>query len=234
MKSLLAIRHVAFEDLGAFEAVLRDCGYAIRYCEAGLHDITAAESPADLVVVLGAPIGAYEEDKYPFVVDELRLLERRIAASQPVLGICLGAQLIARAMGARVYPGRAKEIGWGAIELTPEGRQSPLAKLQSGPVLHWHGDTFDLPQGALRLASTEVTANQAFACGPKILALQFHAEVEAANFERWLIGHTLEIASVPGLSVGDLRRDAQNFAATAALRGTQMLRDWIGGLPAAG
>ncbi len=234
MKSLLAIRHVAFEDLGAFEPVFRDSGYAIRYCEAGLDDIAATGRSADLVVVLGAPIGAYEEDKYPFLADELRLLERRIAGSQPALGICLGAQLIARAMGARVYPGAAKEIGWDPIELTPEGRQSPLSNLKSGPVLHWHGDTFDLPQGALRLASTAVTQNQAFAFGLSILALQFHAEVEAANFERWLVGHTLEIASVPGLSVGGLRRDAQNYSAAAVSRGAQMLREWIAGLPAAG
>ncbi len=234
MKSLLAIRHVAFEDLGAFETVFRDCGYQIRYCEAGLHDIATAGTPADLLVVLGAPIGAYEEDKYPFLNDELRLLERRLAGSRPTLGICLGAQLIARAMGARVYPGRAKEIGWAPVELTPEGRQSPLSKLESRPVLHWHGDTFDLPQAALRLASTAATENQAFAYGPAILALQFHAEVEAPNFERWLIGHTLEIASVPSLSVGDLRRDAQNFSAATASHGAQMLREWIFALPAAG
>jgi len=234
MKSLLAIRHVAFEDLGAFEPVFRDSGYDIRYCEAGVQDIGDAGHSAGLVVVLGGPIGAYEEDKYPFLIEELRLLERRLAASQPTLGICLGAQLIARAMGAPVYPGSAKEIGWAPIELAPEGRQSPLSKLGAEPVLHWHGDTFDLPRGALRLASTAVTQNQAFACGPSILALQFHVEVEAANFERWLIGHTLEIAAVPNLSVGDLRRQAQSFSAATASRGAQMLREWIAGLTSAG
>jgi GMP synthase (glutamine-hydrolysing) len=233
MKSLLAIRHVAFEDLGAFGPVFRDAGYAIQYCDAGLHDIASASSSADLVVVLGGPIGACEEDKYPFVVDELRLLERRLADSRPTLGVCLGAQLVARAMGARVYPGLRKEIGWSPIDLTPEGRQSPLARLESGAVLHWHGDTFDLPAGSVRLASTAVTENQAFAFGPGILALQFHVEVETANFERWLIGHTVEIASVPGLSVVALRRDAQNLSAATSSCGQQMLRDWIAGLPPA-
>ena len=148
------------------------------------------------------------------LLDELRLLERRVRTARATLGICLGAQLIARALGSPVYPGARKEIGWGPLELTTYGRHSPLQHLDTVPVLHWHGDTFDLPDGADRLASTAVTANQAFAVGPAIFALQFHAEVEAKNFERWLIGHRLEIASVAGLSVGGLRDDAQRFAAT--------------------
>jgi GMP synthase (glutamine-hydrolysing) len=232
MKTVTAIRHVPFEDLGVFEAVFRDAGYAVRFCEAGMDDIGAIDPSTDILVVLGAPIGAYEEDKYPFVRDELRLLERRLPAACPTLGICLGAQLIARALGSPVYPGARKEIGWGPVELTPEGRRSTLQHLEDVPVLHWHGDTFDLPKDAQRLASTALTANQAFAFGPAILALQFHPEVEAKNFERWLIGHTLEIASVPDLSVGSLRHDAQRFAAATAARGGRLLRDWLAGLPA--
>ena len=111
MKTLVAIRHVAFEDLGAFEPVFRDAGYAIRYCDMGLDNPADIDPASSILVVLGGPIGAYEDDKYPFILGELRLLERRIAAAYPTLGICLGAQLIARALGARVYPGPAKEIG---------------------------------------------------------------------------------------------------------------------------
>jgi GMP synthase (glutamine-hydrolysing) len=232
MKSVTTIRHVPFEDLGAFETVFRDAGYAVRFCEAGMDDLTAIDPSTDILVVLGAPIGAYEEQKYPFVLDELRLLERRLHGAHPTLGICLGAQLIARALGSPVYPGARKEIGWGPIDLTTDGRRSPLQHLEDVPVLHWHGDTFDLPEGAQRLASTAITSNQAFAVGPPILALQFHPEVEAKNFERWLIGHTLEIASVPDLSVGGLRYDAQRFAATTAACGMRLLRDWLAGLPA--
>jgi GMP synthase (glutamine-hydrolysing) len=231
MKTVTAIRHVPFEDLGAFETVFRDAGYAVRFCEAGMDDLAAIDPSTDILAVLGAPIGAYEEEKYPFVLDELHLLERRLRLARPTLGICLGAQLMARALGSRVFPGARKEIGWGPVDLTPEGWRSPLQHLEHVPVLHWHGDTFDLPVGAQRLANTAITSNQAFSLGPAILALQFHPEVETKNFERWLIGHTLEIASVPDLSVGGLRHDAQRFAATTAARGIRVLRDWLAGLP---
>jgi GMP synthase (glutamine-hydrolysing) len=232
MRTVTAIRHVPFEDLGVFDAVFRDAGFAVQFCEAGMDDLGAIDPSTAIVVILGAPIGAYEEDKYPFLLDELRLLERRLSARRPTLGICLGAQLIARALGSRVYPGARKEIGWGQVDLTPEGRRSPLQHLQDVPVLHWHGDTFDLPAGAQRLASTAVTENQAFGLGPAILALQFHPEVEARNFERWLIGHTLEISAVPDLSVDGLRQDAQRFAVATSARGARLLRDWLAGLSA--
>lgn len=231
MKSLVAIRHVAFEDLGTFEPVLRDAGYAVRYCDAALDDPALMASATNVLVVLGGPIGAYEDDKYPFILDELRLIERRIAAGRPTLGICLGAQLIARAMGATVYPGRAKEIGWGPINLTQAGRASCLKHFEKVPVLHWHGDTFDLPEGAHNLASTAVTPNQAFAAGIGTLALQFHTEVEERALERWLIGHTLEISLVPGISVNGLRRQARALAEQTNTAGLRMLRDWLAGLP---
>src|SRR5579863_914597 len=101
-KTAIAIRHVHFEDLGAYEPVLRDAGYAVRYFEAGVDDLTSIPAATTLVIVLGAPIGAYEQDKYPFLIDELHLLEARASARRPVLGVCLGAQLLARALGARV------------------------------------------------------------------------------------------------------------------------------------
>ncbi len=229
-KSAIAIRHVHFEDLGAFEPVLRDAGYQIRYCDIGLDDPATVPPDADLLVVLGAPIGVYEEENYPFVSDELRIIGKRLSASRPILGVCLGAQLMAQALGARVYPGKAKEIGWAPIEFADAARATPLRHLAGLPVLHWHGDTFDLPEGAVRLASTEVTPNQAFAFGSTALGLQFHVEVEERGFERWLIGHTLEISTVPNLSVSALRRDAGKYAARAAESGARMLRDWLEGL----
>jgi GMP synthase (glutamine-hydrolysing) len=232
MKSVVAIRHVPFEDLGAFEPVLRDAGFAISYWDMGQDDPAEIGSETDVLVVLGGPIGAYEEDKYPFILDELHLLERRIAASRPTLGICLGAQLIARASGAHVYPGVAKEIGWSAIELTDAGRLSCLKHLATVPVLHWHGDTFDLPKGAEHLASTTMTPNQAFAIGKATLAVQFHTEVTPPGFERWLIGHTLEISLVPGISVNGLRQDARELAPKTNASGVRLLRDWLAGLPA--
>src|SRR5262249_57807158 len=123
---------------------------------------------AEVLIVLGGPIGVYQEQDYPFLTDELRVLERRLAADLPTLGICLGAQLMARALGAKVYAGPRKEIGWSPLHLSAAGRRSclaPLAKRQAA-VLHWHGDTFDLPAGATHLASTPDYPHPALACGP--------------------------------------------------------------------
>ena len=177
MKTVLAIRHVAFEDLGGFEAPLKATGYAIRYADMGVDRIADLPAP-DLLAVLGGPLGAYEDDVYPFLRDEIALIATRLTAGQPTLGICLGAQLMARALGARVYPGPGKEIGWKALALTAPGEKL-LAPL-TVPVLHWHGDTFDLPQGATNLAATDICDHQAFAYGRHALAFQFHPEAQQA------------------------------------------------------
>lgn len=227
-KTALAIRHVHFEDLGAFGPELEAAGFSVQYRDAGVDDLRALPD-ADLLVVLGGPIGAYEDDRYPFLTEEITLLEKRLAASRPTLGICLGAQLMARALGARVYPGPAKEIGWGALTLTEAGAVGPLRHLGDAPVLHWHGDTFDLPEGAVRLASTPLCANQAFARGVSALAFQFHPEADGAGFERWLIGHAAEIAQAK-LSPSTLRADTQRLAAEAGMRGRCCLRDWLDAL----
>ena len=207
-RRVVAIRHLAFEDLGLFGEVFAALGWPVEYHEAGLDDLAAPLAEADLAVILGGPIGVYETDRYPFLKDELAALERRLAAGRPTLGICLGAQLMAAALGARVYPGGRKEIGWGEVRLTEAGRASSLAHLAGRPVLHWHGDTFDLPDGAVRLASTGTTLNQAFAIGDKVIGLQFHLEVLPGRIETWLIGHRAELGATRGLSVAALRADS--------------------------
>lgn len=217
----LAIRHVAFEDLGSFAPVLRARGVRIAYRDAGRHDLAKIDALSpDLLVMLGGPIGACEENAYPFLRDELRLIEKRLAAKKPILGICLGAQLMARVLGARVYPGPKKELGWGPLALTPEGTRSCLKHLapQKTQVLHWHGDTFDLPKGAVRLASSDVCINQAFSAGPKALALQFHAEARGPDIERWLIGHAGEIAAA-GVAVAAIRDETAKRAPALEVQG---------------
>ena len=226
-KTLLAIRHIAFEDLGGFEQPLRDAGYAIRYADMGVDSVSDFGDP-DLAVVLGGPIGAYEDDLYPYLTDEIAFIEARLKAGRATLGICLGAQLMARALGARVYPGPAKEIGWKKLSLRADGEQ-PLGAFAALPVLHWHGDTFDLPSGAQNLASTDACAQQAFRFGRHSLAFQFHPEAQAQGFERWLIGHTGEIAATPGVSVPALRADTAQYAAVALTAGRAVLSDWLSG-----
>lgn len=225
---VLAIRHVHFEDLGSFAGWFEQQGLTVDYLDAGLDVLAGVDvlSPA-LLVVLGGPIGAYQDDVYPFLRDELALIRARLDAGRPLLGICLGAQLIARALGARVYPGPAVEIGWQGLTLTEAGRASPLAALDGAltSMLHWDGDTFDLPAGAELLASTPGCAHQAFSLGRHCLAFQCHPEADSARLEAWLIGHASELAQ-HGIDLAALRRDALTHGERLRLQAQQCLAAW--------
>lgn len=236
MGTAAVLRHVEFEHLGILGPLLAGRGFHIAYHDAPVQDLRGSQiEAADLLVVLGGPIGVYEQTLYPFLTEELRLIERRLASGRPFIGICLGAQLIAHALGARVYPGTAKEIGFAPVTLTEPGRGSVLARLgENLPVLHWHGDTFDLPGSAVRLASTTITPNQAFSVGDVVLALQFHIEAETGEIERWLVGHAHEIASVPGVTVTTLRDDARRLGPPLMQAGRRAFEAWLdAALPAA-
>lgn len=215
MRRAVVIRHVCFEDLGSLAPALGRAGYRVQYLEAGVADLAPAGG-ADLLVVLGGPIGACEDSRYPWLADEAALIAERIEAGRATLGICLGAQLIARALGARVYPAREREVGYAPLVLTAAGQASALRHVDGAlaQVLHWHGDTFDLPPGATLLASTPACPHQAFAIDARVLALQFHAEAEPQGLERWLIGHTVELG-IAGIEPAELR--AQALAQGAAL-----------------
>ena len=230
MKEVVAIRHLAFEHLGTLAPLLSGRGFRIRYLEAGVTDLRRFDplSPA-LLVVLGAPIGAHDDAHYPFLVDELDVIERRLKARRPILGICLGAQLMARALGRRVYPAPAQEIGWAPIRLSREGQASCLKGLKSCDyrVLHWHGDTFDLPADATCLASTDITPNQAFAVGAKALALQFHLEADPQEIERWLIGHAHEVGASEGLTPASIRADTARYGGALAGSAAGCMLTWL-------
>jgi GMP synthase (glutamine-hydrolysing) len=229
MAQALAIRHVPFEHLGTLAPLLADRGVDMTYLEAGIDRLDPPETP-DLLVVLGGPIGAYQEAEYPFIADELALIRRQLEAGKPLIGICLGAQLIARALGARVYPGRAKEIGWSPLLPTDQACESCLAPLAQNDwqVLHWHGDVFELPAGAVPLASTPLTANQAFTLGDTVLALQFHIEAVTSEIEHWLIGHTVELAQA-GIDLSQLRKDTARWGPGLEAAGRQAFETWMAG-----
>jgi len=231
LKTAVAIRHVHFEDLGTFEAVLTAAGYRIHYYDLGVHDLWTLDPPlADLLVVLGGPVGVYEADAYPFLSEERQILEARLEAGRPTLGICLGAQQIAATLGAKVAPSGIKEIGFSELTLTDAGRVGPLRHLEGVAVLHWHGDAFQIPEDAENLATTALCATQGFALGRNVLGLQFHPEVDAcAGIERWLVGHAAELASA-GVDPRGLREDAGRFGPALRDAARKMLTEWLQGL----
>lgn len=231
MKHAAVIRHLAFEDLGSLAPALEKKGYALRYLEAGIDDITALRrNPPDLLVVLGGPIGVYEAAVYPFLSDEVALLRERLQARLPVLGICLGAQLLAAALGAKVYAGHGKEIGW--FPVTDSGADTNvLAPLFANgvQVLHWHGDTFDLPEGATHLARSALYPHQAFAVGTHALGLQFHPEIIGRQVERWLIGHACELGNAR-IDIPALRVATNIHAEKLEAAATQVWEAWLSAL----
>ncbi|MFI2378257.1 glutamine amidotransferase [Streptomyces sp. NPDC018964] len=226
-RTALVIRHVAFEDLGVFGPLLTEHGYRVRYLDAGVDPLgDEAFGDADLLVVLGGPVGVGDMERYPCLADEAAALAAWIGRGLPTLGICLGAQLIAHVLGAEVVPTGRFEIGYAPLTLTPEGGASVLAGLGDTPVLHWHGDQFALPDGATRLAETPGFPNQAFAVGDTVLGLQFHLEADHTRIERWLLGHTHELTA-HGVDLDRIRDDARRHGDRLALRARAVLTDWL-------
>jgi GMP synthase (glutamine-hydrolysing) len=230
-RRVLVLSHVAFEDLGSLEAPLRERGFAIESILAATARFPLPQAGScDLLVVLGGPIGVYDQQDYPFLKDEIALIARRLAAQKPILGICLGAQLMAAALDARVYPGQhGAEIGWSPLQAAPNANPPAWFAPLLAPglsVFHWHGDTFDLPSGALHLAMTETYPHQAFAIGDCALALQFHPEVTASGLESWYVGHACELHHA-GIAPASLRSSARQHAAALEEAAARFFKLWL-------
>lgn len=194
------LQHVPFEDLAAIEPWLAERQHCITPTRLFAGEKLPATSDFDWLIVMGGPMGANDDRLYAWLHPEKALIKAAIDEGKTVLGICLGAQLIAAALGARVYPNSQREIGWFPITRTTDAIGVGLGSVfpSQCDVFHWHGDTFDLPPGTTRLASSEACLNQAFCMGDKILGLQFHLETTPQSASRMISNLSDELASGGG------------------------------------
>ncbi len=233
MKSILVLQHVAHEPLGTLHALLRTAGFRIRYVNYSREPTAIVDMHRyDGLIVLGGPMGVYQTELHPHLHAEIALVTQAIAQEKPVLGICLGAQIIAHALGASVTPLPVQEIGWYEVTVTDAGRSDPmLAELSPHePIFQWHGDGFELPDGAVQLARSALCPQQAFRYGPRVYALQFHLEVDADMVERWLDlpAHQAEVKLTHGESGRESIRSATRERIGASMAsGRRVFGRWL-------
>jgi GMP synthase (glutamine-hydrolysing) len=231
MTTLLVLQHIACEPPAAFEDELRSRGLDLVRVELDEGDGLPDWRDFPGLVVMGGPMGAYEEKDHPWLVPEKRLIHEAAEAGVPVWGVCLGAQLLAASLGARVYSGPAAEVGVLPVELTPAAADDPVFGVapSSFPTLQWHGDTFDLPDGATLLASSPAYANQAFVYR-RAYGLQFHLEVSLELAAEWgqvpAYAHSLEQHMGPG-ALPRLLDDVEAAAAEGLALARRLFGRWL-------
>jgi GMP synthase-like glutamine amidotransferase len=182
------LQHEPFETPGAILTWAEEHGHSLTSTMLYNNEPLPSIELFDMLVIMGGSMSVYEKHLHPWMEAELRFIESAVKANKGVLGICLGAQLIAASLGAAVYKNKSREIGWFPVSLTPEGSSSELLKgwPDTFTMFHWHGDTFDVPAGAVRTAFSKATVNQAFEYGGKTVALQFHPETTLEDLELFL------------------------------------------------
>lgn len=231
MKRALIVRHVPREGAAGYLQPIEAAGYHIDRIDVASPDFAGIDlCDPDLLIMMGGPMGVYEADIHPWIPLQIEKLARRLDADRPTLGVCLGSQMMAAALGSRVFPGGHMELGFAPVTINDSGAASPLRHLKDTPVLHWHSDTFDLPDNVELLASTNRYAHQAFRRGSNLLALQFHAEMgEDPRFEDWLTHFwaDLDVAQQCGIA---LRRDHDEHGPGAVAAGRAMIAEWLAGL----
>jgi GMP synthase-like glutamine amidotransferase len=200
---VLIIKNVFSEGPGTIADYLNSEKISYSICEMSTGDAVPDLDSFTHLLIMGGPMAVYEMQQYPYLVNEAVFIDRSIKANKHVLGVCLGAQMVAHVLGAKVYPGQQKEIGWYEVALSPDGMSDPLMSALALPdrnaaqVFQWHGDTFDLPRGAVRLASSELFPNQAFRYTDRVYALQYHIEVTPAIVRDWLAREQgVDVASI--------------------------------------
>lgn len=209
------LQHVPFEGLAGIRGWIERGGHTVGCTRLYAGDAFPRPDSLDLLIIMGGPMGVYDEEVYPWLKAEKAFIRAVIDAGRRVLGICLGAQLIAEVLGARVYPNDRKEIGWFPVTRSAMADTSPFGSLLPAEFMayHWHGDTFDLPPGAVHLAQTPVCRHQAYAVEGRILGLQFHLETTPES-ARELIEHCAdELVETPTVqSAGAMLADNRHYA----------------------
>ncbi len=189
MTKVLVCQHVPYEILGTLDPLFKDSGVRIQYVNFGrFPHLEPSLEGHDGLVILGGPMHVSETEQHPHLLYEIKMIEEAIRKDLPILGICLGAQLIAKTLGAKVQINQEREIGWHRLELKKEATEDAVLRhfKNKENVFQWHRDTFDIPKGAVHLASSAICENQAFRYGEKVYGFQFHLEVDEMMIERWL------------------------------------------------
>ena len=218
------LQHVDFEGLGAMEEWVREKDHVLSCTRLFAGELVPALDAFDMLIVMGGPMGVHDQGKYPWLKGEKEFLRRVIAAAKPVLGVCLGAQLLADVLGARVFPNEEKEIGWFPVErarLVPERLESLLPLRQT--VFHWHGDTFTLPEKAVRLYSSAACVNQAFVHEGRVIGLQFHLELSSESVSTLIENCRAELVAAPWI-----QKEEEMLVADGVV--FENLKSWMGAL----
>jgi GMP synthase (glutamine-hydrolysing) len=217
---VLIVKNVSGEGPGTIEDHLSSERISYSVIDLSIGDPAPQLDTFTHLVIMGGPMAVYEMHNFPYLVGEAELINAAIDTNKHIMGVCLGAQMLAYVLNARVYPGSWKEIGWYDVTLSSEGMNDPLISMLTLPgrnaaqVFQWHGDTFDLPVGSVRLASSDLYANQAFRYGDRVYGLQFHIEVTPAIVRDWL-------AHEQGIDYASISADSERIFLSYRQRATK-------------
>jgi GMP synthase (glutamine-hydrolysing) len=229
-KHVYVLQHHECETLGIIADALKHAAITPKYIrsfegEAVPKDIGGAAG----LIVMGGPQSVYEQDKFPWLRDELRLIENALKQTKPILGVCLGSQLLAAALGANVYAGRTKEIGWNQVTLTDFAAKDAILSGEPSSFIgfHWHGDIFDLPRGGTLLASFALTAHQAFRYGTNAYGTLFHLEVTLPQIDKMVETFANELRTA-GLNGSAIKLNAHTHLPVLQKIGKEVFARWVG------
>lgn len=231
-KGALVLTHLIQEGSCSLGHTLAGRGLRIKTLNIPRIDLNDIDPlRPDLLVIMGGPIGVYQAIDYPFIEQEIKMIKTRLAADKPTIGICLGAQIMAAALGAKVYPGTAgKELGWHPLHINEIGQGTPIRHLDGAKtnMFHWHGDTFDLPNSARILASSARYQNQIFAYGENALGLQCHPEVMEKQLQEWFVMFTNQITGPDALvDINALRIQTAHYIGTLNKQAGLFFNEWL-------